>query len=324
MKRLFLQGKNTDNLFLKKMKRDFLTISELKREEIHKIFDLARYYKIKRKTGIFSSLLKNKSIGLLFNKPSTRTRISFEIAIYELGGNPIYLPGETTQISRGETISDTAYVTSRYLQGIVIRTYQQQDIEEFARCFSYPVINALTDLLHPCQILSDCFTIYEKKGDIEGINVTYIGDGNNICNSLILAADILGFNIRVSVPKGFYPNESIINLMNNSALLKIDTDPKKFLADADVIYTDTWTSMGEESETVKRANIFKDYQVNSQLLAGVKKDFIFMHCLPAHRGVEVTDEVMDSKNSVILDQAENRLHCQKALLHFLYSYLSVD
>ncbi|HNS32576.1 MAG TPA: ornithine carbamoyltransferase [bacterium] len=303
------------------MKKDFLTIRGFNREELNRIFDLAKHYKSGRKTDGHSCLLKNKSIGLLFNKPSTRTRISFEIAIHELGGNPIYLPGETTQISRGETIRDTAQVTSRYLHGIVIRTYKQEDVEEFASFFSHPVINALTDLLHPCQILSDCFTICEKKGNIEGLNITYIGDGNNISNSLILAADILGFNIRIASPEGFQPPEEITGLMKNSNLLKIDPSPDKFIRDADVIYTDTWTSMGAESETAEREKIFMKYQVNSQLLATAKKDFLFMHCLPAHRGAEVTDDVMDSRNSVILDQAENRLHCQKALLHFLYSQL---
>ncbi len=301
------------------MKKDFLRLNELTKEDIYQILDLTKYYKAKRKDNVYASILKNKSIGLLFNKPSTRTRISFEIAIYELGGNPIYLPGEATQISRGETIKDTAQVTSRYLQGIVIRTYKQEDLEEFSKNFSYPVINALTDILHPCQILSDCFTIYEKKGKIEGVNLTYIGDGNNICNTLILAADILDFNIRISAPEGFYPSKEIVNSMKKNRLLKISSNPEEFISDADIIYTDTWISMGEESEVGKKEGIFKKYQINSKLLSPIKKDFIFMHCLPAHRGVEVTDEIIDSKNSIILDQAENRLHCQKALLHFLYS-----
>jgi len=300
-------------------KRDFLRITELDKEEIYRIFDSARNYKAKRKKGEYSSLLENKSLGLLFNKPSTRTRISFEIAVYELGGNPIYLPGDTTQISRGETIRDTANVTSRYLDGIIIRTYKQADIEEFAGSFAHPVINALTDLLHPCQILSDCFTMFEKKGALEKLNVTYVGDGNNICNSLILAADILGFNMRVSAPEGFHPPEEITRLVKNRDIVKVDTDPERFIPDADVIYTDTWTSMGEEEEAERREKLFGRYQVNSRLLSAAKKDFIFMHCLPAHRGTEVTDEIMDSSHSVILDQAENRLHCQKALLHFLYS-----
>ncbi len=301
------------------MKRDFLGINDLTREEIYKIFDLAKHYKSIRKKGRDSSVLDNKTIGLLFNKPSTRTRVSFEVAINELGGRTLYLSGATTQISRGETIKDTSEVLSRYLYGLVIRTYRQEDVEEFAKRFSHPVINALTDLLHPCQILSDYFTIYEKKGYIEGVKVTYIGDGNNVCNSLILGADILGVKMRISVPEGFRPAERIIKLLKHKKLLTIDTHPGRFISDADVIYTDTWVSMGEEKGIENRRKVFRKYQINRKLLSTAKKDFLFMHCLPAHRGWEVTDEVIDSKNSIVLDQAENRLHCQKALLHFLYS-----
>jgi ornithine carbamoyltransferase len=302
-----------------KMKRDFLRITDLTNEEIYKTFNLAKEYKSARKKRQFSSVLKNRSIGLLFDKPSTRTRVSFEVAITELGGSSIYLPGEATQISRGETISDTASVLARYLDGLVIRTYKQEDIEEFARFFSNPIINALTDLLHPCQILSDYFTIYEKKGYVEGIKVTYIGDGNNVCNSLILGADILGVNIRVVTPEEYRPSEEIMKIVKNKNLLQMSSDPLRFISDADVIYTDTWISMGEEEETEKRKKVFQRYQVNKNLLSKAKKGFLFMHCLPAHRGWEVTDDVIDSDNSVVLDQAENRLHCQKSLLHFLYS-----
>lgn len=300
------------------MKRDFLTITDLTKEEIYKVFNLAKQYKSARRKGQGSCMLENRSIGLLFNKPSTRTRVSFEVAIKELGGNPLYLPGEATQIPRGETVRDTAAVLSRYLDGMVIRTYKQEDVEEFAAHFSSPVINALTDLLHPCQILSDYFTIYEKKGCVEGLNVTYVGDGNNVCNSLILGADVLGVNIRVAVPEGYRPPERIIKLVRNKNLLSIDSDPARFIPDADVVYTDTWISMGDEKETENRKNVFRGYQVNKKLLGKAKKDFLFMHCLPAHRGREVTDEVIDSINSVVLDQAENRLHCQKALLHLFY------
>ncbi len=303
------------------MKRDFLGIKDLAGEEICRIFNLAKQYKSDRKKGKFASVLENKTIGLLFNKPSTRTRVSFEVAVSELGGSPLYMSGATTQISRGETIRDTSEVLSRYLSGLVIRTYKQEDVEEFAKGFSHPVINALTDLLHPCQILSDYFTIYEKKGHVEGLNVTYIGDGNNVCNSLILGADLLGVNIRVSSPDGYRPAEQIIKLVQNKKLLEIDNRPEKFIKDADVIYTDTWVSMGEEDGMAARREVFSKYQINKELLAGAKKDFLFMHCLPAHRGWEVTDDVIDSKNSVVIDQAENRLHCQKALLHFLYSEL---
>jgi ornithine carbamoyltransferase len=302
-----------------KMKRDFLSITDLTNEEVYKIFNLAKHYKSARRKKEFSPVLKNRSIGLLFDKPSTRTRVSFEVAITELGGNSLYLPGEDTQISRGETISDTASVLARYLEGLVIRTYKQEDVEEFAKKFSYPVINALTDLLHPCQILSDYFTIYEKRGYAEGLKVTYIGDGNNVCNSLILGADILGVNIRVVTPEKHRPPDKIMKFVKNKDLLTVTSDPLRFISDADVIYTDTWISMGDEKETEERRKIFHRYQVNRKLLSTAKKDFLFMHCLPAHRGWEVTDDVIDSPNSVVLDQAENRLHCQKALLHLLYS-----
>lgn len=301
------------------MKRDFLTVTDITREEIYRIFNMAKQYKSARKKRQFSSLLANRSLGLLFDKPSTRTRVSFEVAIGELGGRPLYLSGSATQITRGETVADTAEVLSRYLDGMVIRTYSQQDVEEFAAHFASPVINALTDLLHPCQIITDYFTIYEKKGFVEGINLTYIGDSNNICNSLILGADILGINIRVSSPEGYQPSEMIKKSVRNKNLLTIDSDPARFIPDADVIYTDTWISMGDEKEAEKRKQVFAKYQVNRQLLSKAKNGFLFMHCLPAHRGWEVTDDVIDSPNSVVLDQAENRLHCQKALLHLLYS-----
>ncbi len=301
------------------MKKDFLTVTDLDREEIYRIFNLAKRYKSDRKNRQFSGILENRSIGLLFNKPSTRTRVSFEVAVKELGGSPLYLPGEATQITRGETVRDTAAVLSRYLDGMVIRTYKQEDVEEFAAHFSFPVINALTDLFHPCQIISDYFTIYEKKGGVEGLNVTYVGDGNNVCNSLILGADILGVNIRVASPEGYRPVEQVLKLVKNKKLLKISSDPLEFIPDSDVIYTDTWISMGDEKESENRKSVFKKYQVNRQLLSKAKKGFLLMHCLPAHRGWEVTDEVIDSNNSVVLDQAENRLHCQKALLHLLYS-----
>ena len=305
---------------MKNMKKDFLKITDLTKEEIYKIFDLAKYYKSQRKKEKVSPVLINHNIGLLFSKPSTRTRVSFEVAILELGGNPIYLSGDETQVSRGETVKDTSIVLSRYLDGLIIRTYKHREVEEFARSCTFPVINALTDLCHPCQALTDFFTIYEKKGSLEDIKITYIGDGNNVCYSLILGADILGVEMRVICPAEFSPSPQILQLVKNEKLLKIDTDPKKIISDADVIYTDTWVSMGEEKEAERRLKIFEPYQVNKKLLSKVlKKDFVFMHCLPAHRGREVTDEIMDGPNSIVFDQAENRLHCQKALLHFLYN-----
>ncbi|MCM8821066.1 MAG: ornithine carbamoyltransferase [Candidatus Omnitrophica bacterium] len=300
------------------MKKNFLKGTELTEGDIYKIFDLTKKYKASRKKGLFASILKNKTIGLIFNKPSTRTRISFQLAIEELGGRALYLSGDTIQTSRGETVKDTACVLSRYLDGLVIRTYKQEEVEEYARWSTFPVINALTDILHPCQALTDYFTMYEVKGTLEGIKVFYIGDGNNVCNSLIILADILGVNIMVASPEGYQPSKEVLSLVKNKELLKIDTDPFKFIPEADVIYTDTWVSMGDEKEADKRRDIFQRYQVNEKLISQAKDGFLFMHCLPAHRGWEVTDDVIDSQNSIVYQQAENRLHCQKALLHFLY------
>lgn len=304
-----------------KLKRDFLRIKDLTKDEVYKIFDITKKLKNQRKKKRILSVLEGLSIGLLFTKPSTRTRVSFEVAIYELGGNSIYLSEKTTQISRGEAVKDTASVLSRYIDGLIIRTYEQEEVEEFAEWSTFPVINALTDLLHPCQALADFFTIYEKKGTLENIKITYIGDGNNVCHSLILGADLLGIEIRISCPEKYIPSEKILNQIENKDLVKIDTNPEKFISDADVIYTDTWVSMGEEKEAEERKRVFKNYQVNRKLLESAKQDFIFMHCLPAHRGWEVEDEVIDGKNSVVFDQAENRLHTQKSLLYFLYSKL---
>ncbi|MFN4227037.1 MAG: ornithine carbamoyltransferase [Candidatus Ratteibacteria bacterium] len=300
------------------MRKDFLKIKDLSKEEIFKIFDITKYFKSLKKEKKITDHLKNLTIGLLFSKPSTRTRLSFEVAIYQLGGFPIYLASESTQISRGESIKDTAKVISRYIDGIIIRTYSQEEIEEFAKYSEIPVINALTDLYHPVQILSDFFTIYEKKGTLENIKITYIGDGNNICNTLIEGCDLLGIEIRVSCPDEYRPDERVIKNLIKKSILKISSKPDAFIEDADIIYTDTWVSMGDEKDREKRIKIFKEYQVNRKLIKKAKKDFLFMHCLPAHRGEEVVDEVIDGPNSIVIDQAENRLHTQKGLLCFIF------
>lgn len=303
------------------MKKDLLTGKELTARDIYKIFDLSKKYKADRRKREPASLLQNHTIGLIFNKPSTRTRISFELAIEELGGRVIYLAGDTIQTSRGETIKDTASVLSRYLDGLVIRTYEQSEVEEYAQWSCFPVINALTDFLHPCQAFTDYFTIWEKRGTLDGMKILYIGDSNNVCNSLIIMADILGLEMMVASPEGYQPSKDIISCIKNKGLLKIDTNPLRFIPEADVIYTDTWISMGDEKEAEIRKKIFQPYQVNKKLLTDAKGGFLFMHCLPAHRGWEVTDDVIDSENSVVFQQAENRLHSQKALLHFLYKPL---
>ncbi|HOK80519.1 MAG TPA: ornithine carbamoyltransferase [bacterium] len=303
-----------------KKKRDLLDIRDLNKIEIYQIFEQAKFFKYQRKKQIMiSDTLKGMCIGLLFRKPSSRTRISFEVAIIELGGNPIFLESGQLQISRGETIQDTARVLNSYLNGLVIRTYQQSEVETFAKYVDFPVVNALTDFLHPCQILADFFTIWEKKKDLEDVVITYIGDANNICNTLILGADILGIRINVSCPTEFSVSKNITNAMKNPSLLKVSNDPTAFIPESDVIYTDTWVSMGNEQEKQKRLEIFKPYQVNEKLVEKAPGDFIFMHCLPAHRGEEVTDGIIDGKNSVVWQQAENRLHVQKAILHFLYT-----
>ncbi|MCM8784809.1 MAG: ornithine carbamoyltransferase [Candidatus Omnitrophica bacterium] len=300
------------------MKKDFLKIKDLSKEEIFRIFDITKYFKSLKKEKKITDHLKNLTIGLLFSKPSTRTRLSFEVAIYQLGGFPIYLASESTQISRGESIKDTARVISKYIDGIIIRTYSQEEIEEFAKYSEIPVINALTDLYHPVQILCDFYTIYEKKGILENIKITYIGDGNNICNTLIEGCDLLGIEIRVSCPEEYMPDEKVIKNLSNKKILKISSIPDAFIEDADIIYTDTWVSMGDEKEREKRLKIFKEYQINKKLLKKAKKDFLFMHCLPAHRGEEVVDEIIDSPNSIVIEQAENRLYTQKGLLCFIF------
>ncbi|MCM8758884.1 MAG: ornithine carbamoyltransferase [Candidatus Omnitrophica bacterium] len=303
-----------------KEKRDLLEIKDLSKTEIYSIFEKAKYYKFQRKKEfIVYDVLKGKPIGLLFRKPSSRTRISFEVAIIELGGNPIFLESGQMQISRGETIQDTARVLNLYLKGLVIRTFEQSELETIAQLVDFPVINALTDSFHPCQVLADFFTIWELRKNLQDVVITYIGDANNVCNTLILAADTLGVKINVSCPQEYSVSKEIIKRMRQPELLKIDEDPYAFIAESDVIYTDTWVSMGDEAEKEKRINIFRKYQVNSDLVKNAPSNFLFMHCLPAHRGQEVTDDVIDGKNSVVWQQAENRLHVQKAILDFLYS-----
>ena len=303
------------------MKKDFLSIKDLTQQEIYRVFDLAKCYS----TGGVSdppAVLDGGCVGMLFSKPSTRTRVSFEVAVHQLGGKPIYLQGDTTQVSRGESIRDTAAVLSRYLKGLIIRTYRQEDVEDFARWFRYPVVNALTDLLHPCQALTDFFTIYSIKGGLDGVKITYFGDANNVCNSLILGADLLGVKIRILSPESHSPSPGVLEMMQDRSIIEISSDPAVCIEDTDVIYTDTWISMGEEAERESRTKTFQPYRVDKSVIQRAKKDVIFMHCLPAHRGDEVTDDVLDGPHSVILKQAENRLHCQQALLNLIYSNIN--
>jgi ornithine carbamoyltransferase len=253
---------------------------------------------------------------MIFEKPSTRTRVSFEVAIYQLGGYPVYLSPTELQLSRGETIKDTAQVLSRYLDAVVIRTFSHNTIEEFAKWSTVPVINALTDEHHPCQALADIMTIIEKKGKLQGIKLTFVGDGNNVANSLIEASALVEIKINIATPEGCEPLMEIIEKAKAFTEVKIFHDPQEAVKDADVIYTDVWLSMGEE-ENIKKKEKFKNFQLNTELLKKAKSDAIVMHCLPAHRGEEITDEVLDSPQSVVLDQAENRLYTEKAILEFL-------
>lgn len=303
--------------------RDLLTLSNFSREELEMILKLSIDMKHRLKCGEYIiPYLNGKTITLLFQKPSTRTRISFEVAAYQLGGHSIYLNWSDLQITRGESLADTARAIDCYSNGIVARVYNHLDLEVIANNAKAPVINALSDLAHPCQALADCLTIIEKKGEIKGINVVFIGDGNNnVCRSLSEAILKLGGNMIIVSPKNYYPPQSYIEEIRRSASkgasLILTEDPVEGVRNADVIYTDVWVSMGQEKEKEERLSAFSKYQVNSQLVSKAPKDVIIMHCLPAYRGLEITDEVIDGKNSVIWEQAENRLHVQKAILALL-------
>ncbi|WP_297211380.1 MULTISPECIES: ornithine carbamoyltransferase [Thermodesulfovibrio] len=296
------------------MKRDYLRVFDLDREEFLSLIEKARELKINR--NISYCPLIGKSIGMIFEKPSTRTRVSFEVAIYQMGGHPVYLSPRELQLSRGETIKDTALVLSRYLDALVVRTFEHEKIEELAKWATIPVINALTDLHHPCQAMADTLTIFEKKGKFEGIKIAYVGDGNNVANSLIEAAALTGANITVATPPGYEPNKDSIDKAKKLTEVTITNNPFEAVIDADVVYTDVWLSMGEEGNEEKKRK-FKDFQINNGLIKKAKPDAIVMHCLPAHRGEEITDDVLDGPQSVVLDQAENRLHTSKAIVEFL-------
>lgn len=298
-------------------KKDFLSIWDLTKDDIESLLKRA----IELKTGADKNKcpLIGKSIGLFFEKPSTRTRVSFEVGIYQLGGQSIYLSPKELQLGRGESIADTARVLSRYLDGIVLRLYSHLTMEEFAIHSTAPVINGLSDSHHPCQALADLMTILEKKGRLKGIRLAYIGDGNNVANSLIEAAARTGIDLTIACPEGYEPDPDVLDRARAEASgdILILRNPKEAAGRADVIYTDVWVSMGQEKEEEKKKTKFKEYQINSQLLQCAKNDVVVLHCLPAHRGEEITDEIMDGKNSAVFIQAENRLHTEKALLEFL-------
>ncbi|MBQ2245474.1 MAG: ornithine carbamoyltransferase [Selenomonadales bacterium] len=299
--------------------RDFLSLHDFTTEEIYQILDLAAELKEKQKKGETHHILKGKTLGMIFEKSSTRTRVSFEVGMYQLGGSALFLSNRDLQIGRGEPIRDTARVLSRYLDGIMIRTFEGAKVEELADFASIPVINALTDEEHPCQVLADLQTIREHKGELKGLKMVYIGDGNNMVNSLMHGCAKVGMDISVATPAGYEPMESMVAEAMEDAKafgskVEITQDILAAAKDADVVYTDVWASMGQEGEAEKRQKAFKDYQVNAAVMAVAKPDAIVLHCLPAHRGEEITDEVIESKQSVVFDEAENRLHAQKAVM----------
>jgi ornithine carbamoyltransferase len=299
--------------------KSLIEINHLSLEEIYQIFDLSRTLKEKLFTGEPHKLLEGKTLGMIFSKPSTRTRISFEAGIYQLGGMGMYFNQNDLQLKKSESVSDTAKVLSRYLSGIMIRTFDHQDVIDLAKYGSIPVINGLTDLHHPCQVLTDLFTILEKRRTLKGLKLAYIGDGNNMAHSLLHGCSKVGMNITIASPGGYTPlkevvDESMINARYMGSKIEITEDPVAAVKNADIIYTDVWASMGQEKETAERRKKFIKYQVNNKLVKNAKDDYIFMHCLPAHRGDETTDEICDSPNSVIFDEAENRLHVQKAIM----------
>ena len=301
------------------MKKDFLTLKDYSKEEIEYLLDLSG--KIKKDKNSYSKVLEGKNIAMLFDKHSTRTRLSFEVGINQLGGNSIYLDYKNLQISRGETYQDTAKIFSRYLDGVVIRTYSQEIVDIFAKYGTIPVINGLTDIYHPCQILADMLTLKELGLLNKDLKFIYIGDSNNVTNSLIIGFSKLGIDITIGCPEKYSPPEEIIEYARNQkegSKLNLVHDAVKAVSDADVVYTDVWLSMGDEINKQKLTDL-KSYQVNYKLLKYAKEEVKVMHCLPAHRGQEITSEVLDGKNSIVLQQAENRLHAQKALLVYLYA-----
>jgi ornithine carbamoyltransferase len=308
------------NLPLSKHKgKDLLRIDEFNGTELMELLQLAAHIKQLQKHGQPFQPLQGKTLGMIFDKASTRTRVSFEVGMYQLGGLGMFLSGKELQLGRGEPISDTAQVLSRYVDAVMIRTFSHAYVEELAQHASIPIINGLTDLYHPCQALADMLTIWEQKGKLKGVKLAYVGDGNNVANSLVLAAVLLGLDVRVATPVGYEMEKSIVQKAKEYALksggkLLLTHDVTEAVAGADAVYTDVWTSMGFEEENEVRMKAFAQYQVNEQLVAHADPNYLFLHCLPAHRGEEVTAGVIDGPRSFIFDQAENRLHAQKAIL----------
>jgi len=296
--------------------KDFLSIADLSKDEIYSIFDLARELKEKQKKRQPHHILAGHALAMIFQKPSTRTRVSFEVGMFQLGGHALYLGPDDIQIGKRETIADVAQTISRYVDIIMARLFGHEDILELAQNASVPVVNGLTDLLHPCQIMADMLTIYEKKQSIEGVKVAYIGDGNNVAHSWINIAGKLPMTLTIACPEGYDPDEAILSAARDSGVsaIEIHRSPADAAREADVIYTDVWASMGQEAEAEERKKAFEGFQVDSALLAHARPDCLVMHCLPAHRGEEISAEVIDGPNAIVFDEAENRLHVQKAIM----------
>jgi len=303
-------------------KRSLVCDYDFSKAEIIQIFDRAKKVKAEVKSGKLTPYLAGKTLGMIFEKSSTRTRVSFEVGMYQLGGSALFLSSKDIQLGRGETIEDTARVLSRYVDIIMARTFEHSKVEDLAKYGDIPIINGLTDLLHPCQALTDYYTAYEKGRKLEGMKLVYLGDGNNMAHSLLLTGAILGCNVVICSPKSMAPSADVVNKAKQLALrsggsANVIEDPREACKDADVIYTDVWASMGQETQFSEKEKTLRPYQVNKDLFSLAKRDALFMHCLPAHRGEEVTGDVIDGPNSVIFDEAENRLHVQKSIMLFL-------
>ena len=302
------------------MKRDLISLTDLSPDEILQLLDVA--LDLKSKKGQLRDVLKGKSVGLIFQKPSNRTRVSFEVGIHQLGGNCVYLGPKEINLGKRETPSDVANTLSRYLDAIVARTFLNSDVIDLANHATIPIINGLSDLYHPCQALADLLSVKENFQDLKGMTLTYVGDGNNVCHSLMLGCAKVGMHMHIASPKGYAPKEKVLSqakefAQSSGATIKLFTSPREAIHNTHVVYTDVWVSMGQEEESQERIDLFKEFQINNDLTALADKDYIFMHCLPAHRGQEVTAEVIDGPHSIIFDQAENRMHIQKAILMFL-------
>lgn len=298
------------------MARHFLALHDYNEIELYGMLTLARELKEKQKQGVPHKLLDGKTVALIFEKASTRTRVSFEVGVFQLGGHGLFISSGTSQMGRGEPIRDTARCMARYCDGVMIRTYGQEIVEEFARHSDVPVINGLTDLFHPCQIMADIMTVIEHKGGYEGLKFAWVGDGNNMANTWIEAAAIFGFELRLACPEGYEPDAGVMKWASGKApgRITLTTDPKEAVAGADVLNTDVWASMGQEAEQKQREQAFTGYCLDDELVALARPDCIVMHCLPAHRGEEISDSIIEGKNSVVWDEAENRLHIQKAIM----------